>query len=103
MRKQAGAPERYAEPKFKSGQKRYLVAPTGLFSSAFPIWLLPGQRSADQTGTRAGNGAAGARNGDRGPQNEGRWQPLVGEMDQEGGIDLGWAFSPWPVTVLVSG
>lgn len=32
-----------------------------------------------------------------------RWRPLFGDLDQEGGIDLGWAFSPWPVTVLVSG
>lgn len=32
-----------------------------------------------------------------------RWRPLFGELDQEGGVDLGWAFSPWPVTVLVSG
>jgi maltooligosyltrehalose synthase len=32
-----------------------------------------------------------------------RWRPLFGELDQEGGIDLGWAFSPWPVTVLASG
>ena len=32
-----------------------------------------------------------------------RWRPLLGDLDQEGGIDLGWAFSPWPVTVLASG
>ena len=31
------------------------------------------------------------------------WQPLLGELDQEGGIDLGWAFSGWPVTALASG
>ena len=31
------------------------------------------------------------------------WRPLLGEVDQEGGIDLGWAFSPWPVTILASG
>ncbi len=31
------------------------------------------------------------------------WRPLLGDLDQEGEIDLGWAFSSWPVTVLASG
>ncbi len=33
---------------------------------------------------------------------ERRWRPLLGELDQEGFIDLGWAFSAWPVAVLAS-